>query len=165
MHTRTRPNTRTTDSTWRIFLFDSRAWKRPSQLRIRNPNRIRPISLSATPPDFVPRSPLRGLCPYLPPTTQTPRPRHNPNLDPRSKGHSIDAIPSCREFGAYQFPYLRRVDAGTEQGEKRVHTIQCNANPPSAAVVWRRPRGGGGRDSPSPLPAGLRGLVLRRGGG
>ena len=34
-------------------------------------------------------------------------------LDPRSKAHSIDAIPSCAHFTAYQFPKLRRGPSGT----------------------------------------------------
>ena len=40
MPTRTPPTACTADSTSKFSFFESRAWKRPSQLRIRNPNRI-----------------------------------------------------------------------------------------------------------------------------
>ena len=93
-------------------------------------------SISAPPPYLKPtanclalQSP-RHLSPIYDRTTQTPDRDTIPTCTPRSKGHSIDAIPSCADFTASQFPNLRRDPPGVEEAEKRVRSIQCNANLP-----------------------------------
>ena len=84
-------------------------------------------------PRIAPRTPSAGFVSYLRPATQTRHRDTTPKLDPLSGGHSIDTIPSCPDFAAAQIPYLRRDNPGTEEPEKSLNTIQCNANrrPPS----------------------------------
>ena len=72
--------------------------------------------------------PSAAFVPICAPTTQTPRARHNPKLHPNSNAHSIDAIPSCPDLSRTSIPNLRRDDPGTDDGKKRVHTIQSNSN-------------------------------------
>ena len=84
---------------------------------------------------FVSHIPSAGFVSYLRPGDSNPQLRHNSKLAPRSKAHSIDAIPSCADFTAHQLPNLRRVAPGTEEPEKTRNTIQINSNPTPQALA------------------------------